>query len=256
MIEVKNIKHKYGERSVLKGVDLKIKRGELTILMGVNGCGKSTVLSSICGDIQNNSGNITIDGTNVNDMDIAKMASLRSVYRQAQTMSFHYTAYEIVENGRYIYEKTVSKDENEKIIKKVMTDMDVWKFRNQSYSTLSGGEKSRVQFARVLAQSINDNPNKQFILLDEPNSALDVKYSIGLMKKAKALAEKGYGVFMILHDINLAFQYGDVIYLMDKGKIESVGTNKNTINKKVLAKVYDISVDLIKEKNKRSFVFE
>lgn len=256
MIEIKNIKYSVGNKKILDGINLTIKRGEITTLIGVNGSGKSTVFKAMCGDFNVNSGKIEFDGTNINDINIADMAKKRSVYRQANTVAFDYSTYEIVENGRYIYEAEMSKADNQKIIKKVMQDMNVWKLRNQSYATLSGGEKSRVQLSRVIAQSYNNQDKKPFILLDEPDASMDVNYSISIMKTAMQLANAGYGVFVILHDINLAYQYSDTMYLLDNKKIKSVGTKSKPISVKELSKTYGVKATVLNDKGKKSIFFE
>ena len=117
--------------------------------------------------------------------------------------------------------------------------------------TLSGGEKQRVQFARVLAQiwPTEEVEGEKYLLLDEPTSALDPLYQIEILNVAKWLAkEKGFGVLAILHDLNQAMSYADQLYILKNGKLEKSGAPEKILDKNTIEDVWGIRTEIFDRK--------
>ena len=123
---------------------------------------------------------------------------------------------------------------------------------NRSINNLSGGEQRRVHFARALIQLKSDlnNQDNKYMLLDEPTANLDISYELNLIKILKKEVSNGIGVFLILHDLNLALNFSDKIALLKEGRLVEFGQPMRIFNDKILSKIYDtpISVDLISKR--------
>ena len=242
MLTAKDIHIQINNTAILEGVNLEIPRGKITVILGPNGAGKSTLLKTLSGHLAPTTGTVTIDGANLKNLHIKKMALKRCVMRQSSVMSFNYSVKDIVETGRFPYEATIPKQENESIIHATLENMDLVDKQHQPYNTLSGGEKARVGLAKTIVQSINTSAEKPYIFLDEPNAAMDIYYSLHLMQEAKNLAERGHGVLLILHDINLAYSYADHIHILYNKTVYASGTKEDPVSADMLQKIYKVPV--------------
>jgi iron complex transport system ATP-binding protein len=136
-----------------------------------------------------------------------------------------------------------------------MRKMDVEEFMDRDYLTLSGGEKQRVQFARVLAQigELNTNETK-YLFLDEAVSHLDLKHQQKLLDVTKELCRKGVLVICILHDLNLAFSYADRILFMKDGNIAYETFDCSEINTDTIKNIFDVEVKLLQRENQKPVI--
>ena len=122
------------------------------------------------------------------------------------------------------------------------------------YQDLSGGEKQRVQLARVLLQIWEKKPFPRYLLLDEPTSSLDIAQQHVVLNILKKLKDQNIGVLVIMHDLNLAAHYADRIALMKKGKIEGIGPVEKVFSEELLSKVFDHPIHIIKNTTTGQFL--
>ncbi|MCL4169000.1 UNVERIFIED_CONTAM: hypothetical protein GTU68_027587 [Idotea baltica] len=177
-------------------------------IIGPNGAGKSSLLKAIAGDLTY-SGSISIQGLSETPTLRARQVA---VLPQLSLLNFPYRVSEVVGLSRIPHNTGRKRDD--KIVKDALKLMDISFLTNRLYTELSGGEKQRVQLARVLAQiwSREDAPaESRLLLLDEPTTALDLGHQQQLMSAIRTLAQQGVTVVMVLHDINLAAHYADNI---------------------------------------------
>lgn len=234
MIEIKNVSQAYGEHAVLKNVTLKIKEGRITALIGANGAGKSTLLNVAANLIPVRSGEVLLDGENVNAMKNIEIAKKIAILKQTQHLSMRITVRELVSFGRYPHSKGRLGAEDEKKIREAISYMNLSEIEDRFIDELSGGQRQRVYIAMILAQ------DTKYIFLDEPLNNLDIKYSVEMMLiLQKMIKELHKTVIIVLHDINFAAAYADEIVAMKDGEIIREGAANKLIDKETLAAVFD-----------------
>tara|TARA_B100000427_G_scaffold65178_1_gene51706 strand:- start:136 stop:615 length:480 start_codon:yes stop_codon:yes gene_type:complete len=158
--------------------------------------------------------------------------------------------------GRYPFE--TNKVVNDKICIELIDLLDLNNQIDQVYTTLSGGEKQRVQLARVFAQIWSDNTYEgKILMLDEPTSFLDIKHQYSLFKILKSLNSKGLTIMMVLHDINHALSYSEKIIMLKDSNLMGFGKINEIINSEILEKLFNLKLNLIKdnETGKLCFIF-
>ncbi|WP_214227542.1 heme ABC transporter ATP-binding protein [Pedobacter sp. B4-66] len=231
-----------GRRSLVKNVSFSIRPGELLLILGANGAGKSTLLKMLSGEKKPTRGLVKLHNKEISNYSPSLLALNRGVMNQQNVINMAFSVSEIVTMGRYPHYKNNPSVNDTNIILQVMELTGVKDFSERSYLTLSGGEQQRVQLARVLAQ-IWDVPNA-LLLMDEPVASLDLQYQQQTLAIAKMLTKRGFMVISILHDINLAAQYGDRILLLKNGRKWYDGAPAEVLSSKNIYEVFEIDSDV------------
>lgn len=242
MLSVKNITYKIGEKTLLDDVSVTFDAGKLNLIIGPNGAGKSTLIKVICNQIKPQSGSVYYDEKESHTFSISEIARIRSVLSQNVEISFPLTVKEIVMMGRYPHFTGTPSSKDETACEEAMRFFDVANMANRNYMTLSGGEKQRVHFARVLSQiwyPVKDN--FRYLILDEPLTFLDVHYQFDFMHKVtELLKHKDIVVIGVVHDLNLAARFADNIVLLHHGNIVASGPKHNVLSKDNIKTAYQI----------------
>ena len=239
----------YDEKEILKDISIEIREGKITTLLGPNGAGKSSFLNIISGDLDFYNGEVLYNQRNLKEINIQEKAFLRSVMAQSQPIVFDFSVKEIVEMG-WLEKGNIKYSDNFKTaLNEVLIECDIDYLKNRKFNTLSGGEQRRVHFARSLLQLWRESNSVDpcYLMLDEPTSNLDLFHQIKMMNAIKKLSTKGFGIFMILHDLNLAFKYSDYIAILKNGKIISFGEPKSIINDDVLSSAFGVKIQVNKK---------
>ena len=237
MIDVKNLSYRIGHKELISGVTSGFRRGEVTAILGPNGAGKSTLLKCMTGSVADFSGTITLDGKVLEAYSIDELARRRAVLSQAVQITFPFKVVEIVAMGRAPWKDAAGRIEE--ITHECLRLVDATDLTNRVFSSLSGGEQQRVQFARVLAQVCGQEG--AYLFLDEPTSALDFKHQIEVLNIARSLAErKNFGVVAVLHDLRLAQKYADNILLLKDGQVVGPCLLPTDIHPEDIAQVFDL----------------
>lgn len=229
-----------GGRWLLRGVDLRLVAGRVLAVIGPNGAGKSTLLSLLAGDVPPSEGVITLGGLDVRHAHPVDLARRRAVLPQRPTLSFPFTAAEVVAMGRAPWAGTEREDEDEDAVAEAVGATDLVRLADRHYPTLSGGEQAGTSFARVLAQRAG------VLLLDEPTAALDLRHQEQLMRLAAERAAAGQAVLVVLHDIQLAAAYADEIAVLADGRLVAVGPPADILTEPLLERVYGLPVDVVR----------
>ena len=197
VLEVRNISKSFNKIKILKNFSLEVKKGEIVSIIGPSGIGKSTLLRCICGLEKIDEGEIIINENRVNSRKI-KLVNL-AVGMVFQDYNL-FPQYSILENITIPLTKVLktSKEEANKIAKKLLLQMNLLDKTNSYPYQLSGGEKQRLAIARTLAM------NPKIICFDEPTSALDPKLVKQIFKIIKELSKKGTAILIVTHDIKFA----------------------------------------------------
>ena len=225
MIEARNIDVKIGRHLLLSAANLTLAPGHLLAVLGANGAGKSTLLRVIAGLQTPSAGSVRINSCALSDWPGAELARMRAVLRQEVHIAFPLTALETVLLGRFPFQGREGTRLRRRIAMEALERVGLADFTHRDVRTLSGGERRRVHFARVLAQLYESAPtNEKFMLLDEPTAALDIAQQHRLLALVRqAVESQGYGALLILHDMNLAAQYADRIVLLRQGRVMDTG---------------------------------
>lgn len=218
MLAVQNVTVRRGARRVLHGVTTAIKPGSVLAVTGRNGAGKSTLLKVLSGELTAEHGTASLDGVSLSNWRAIDLACRRAVLSQNARMAFGFCVFDIVLMGRRPHQRRVSRATNRRIALAALSAVGLRALQDRRYHELSGGEQQRVHLARVLAQ-VQDDAALGYLLLDEPVAGLDPAHQHELLAYARSRADDGYGVLVVLHDLNLASQYADRIAVMREGRV-------------------------------------
>jgi iron complex transport system ATP-binding protein len=229
-----------GPIQLLCGVNLDAPAGELLAVVGQNGAGKSTLLKLISGELTPTSGEVQIHGKPLPEHSPPELALRRAVLPQQTVLQFSFRAREVVLMGRSPHLRGAWPGlDDEEITECCMDLTETNSFAARLYPSLSGGEQSRVNMARVLAQEA------PVLLLDEPTSSLDLRHQELIMRIARQLARDGACVIAVLHDLNLAAAYADRIAVLQNGSLVTVGTPDDVLDADLLSRAFDCPLDVI-----------
>ncbi len=243
MYQAINVSHRIGKRSILQGINLEIKPGQFTAILGPNGAGKSTLLKIISGEIRPVKGEVLLHRKSIYTMATRELSLHRAVLPQHAYLTFPFTVLEIVLLGRLPHQNTEA--ENAPLVYQIMQQTDVWHLKDRIYTSLSGGEKQRVQLARVMAQIHSEKLHTRYLLLDEPTSSLDMSCQHLILGRAKALCAQNIGVLAILHDLNLAAQYADRLLFLRDGETLAYGPVEKVLTEEIVEETFVYPVKII-----------
>ncbi|HMD01203.1 MAG TPA: heme ABC transporter ATP-binding protein [Ferruginibacter sp.] len=246
MLRTENIRYSIEGKQILKGINAEFRAGEFSMILGPNGSGKSTFLKVFGGEIHKNEGNVFYGERRISSIKTEELAKYRAVMSQQPELNFPLTVDEVVMMGRYPHFNFSPNKKDETICGEVMKRMNIQSFSDRNYLTLSGGEKQRVQFARVLAQIWERPANGcRYLFLDEPLASLDIKYQQEFLQIAREIASAETVLVAVLHDINLAIQFADKLLMLKDGKVAAFGKPKEVLTPEVIREVFDVSASII-----------
>ncbi|TAA65065.1 heme ABC transporter ATP-binding protein [Shinella sp. JR1-6] len=238
MITARNLSVSLSGKTIVHGVSLEAKAGQLTAIVGPNGSGKTTMMKAVAGELPSK-GEITINGHALAALEPWQLAVKRAVLPQAATIAFPFTVREIVRLGLTVGPNRHA-ERIDAITAEALAAVDLAGFAGRFYQELSGGEQQRVQLARVLSQIwepvLDGEPC--FLMLDEPVSALDIRHQLTIMTLARRYCESGGGVIAVMHDLNLTAMFADHMVMMRSGRIERAGPPANVMTDDAMEAVF------------------
>ncbi|WP_290806060.1 heme ABC transporter ATP-binding protein [Herbiconiux sp.] len=217
---------------ILHDVSLQAHPGMLLALVGPNGAGKSTLLTVIAGDQAVDSGTVRVAGHPLASWSIKQLARERSVLLQQTSVAFPFTVTQVVEMGRAPWIGTPFEADDEAAVAEALDLTDLHSLTERHVPSLSGGERARAALARVLAQ------RTRILLLDEPTAALDIGHQEDVLRIARAQADLGDTVVVVLHDLGLAAAFADRVCLLENGRVVADGTPTEVFDAELLSAVY------------------
>ena len=236
MLEIQNVTCGYGSDPILRDISMKVGTGEFVAILGPNGSGKTTLMRAVSRVIRPTKGLISFDGQNIKDLSFGEFARIVAVVTNLQDTDLPMSVEEFVLLGRIPHRAGLGLRETRKDLSRTQSAMDLTgtlQLRERRVDTLSSGEKQMVSIARALAQE------PRLLLLDEPTSHLDIAHQIRVMDLISRLnREETLTVITVVHDLNLAGEYGDRLLLMKEGSIVKDGTPRQVLTQEIVEDVY------------------
>lgn len=236
----------YGCREILKNVDIVLKKGKMYSVIGPNGSGKTTLIKCLNKNLIPNQGKIHLFGQDLSNMKTSEIARRIAYMPQRTAIDFDFSVQDVVMMGRHEMIGRWSRESLEDIeaCQEAMELCGVSELRKRSVNTLSGGEIQKVILARCIAQDTD------LLLLDEPLTYLDVSNQLEFLKIIRELIRvKQVTVVAVIHDINLAYQYSDYVYVLKDGGVIAEGKPEEVMTKETLKECFKISVHMLDNPN-------
>ncbi|WP_448515909.1 LPS export ABC transporter ATP-binding protein [Pseudothermotoga sp.] len=222
---------KFGRKTVVNGVDLRVRQGEVVGLLGPNGAGKTTLFNMILGLVTPTKGEVYLGDKKITNMPVSRRARLGVTYLQQETSVF--TGMKVWENIDFVLRFRVKdKLERRKLVEELLREFGIWELRDQYASDLSGGEKRRLELARMMALK------PLFLLLDEPFVGIDPKTVKDIQQMIRSLSGRNIGIIVTDHSVDALVPVVDRLYIIHKGKIIAHGEPQVVLNDPVVREVY------------------
>jgi iron complex transport system ATP-binding protein len=232
----------YDGACIVRDLDVTIRAGAITALVGPNGCGKSTLLRGISRLLKPNGGQVILDGQDIWRIPAKTLAQRIGILPQSPTVPEGLTVHELVAQGRYPHQGWLQQwtAEDERVTAEAMRLASIADFADRPVDTLSGGQRQRAWIAMTLAQ------DSDLILLDEPTTFLDMAYQIEVLDLLYDLNRtRGRTIVMVLHDLNHACRYADTVIAVRNGQIAAHGAPCEVITEALVREVFGIECRII-----------
>ena len=241
MLEVKNLNLTIEMKTILSNISFLLKENKITVLIGKNGSGKSSIVKSING-ITKYTGNIILNNQNILELKNNERAKEIAILPQYLEV-VHITVKDLVSLGRNPYLKLFSKlsEKDRKIINDAITLFDLNELENNYLDTLSGGELQKAYLAMLIAQDTN------ILVLDEPTTYLDIDFEGYFLDKIKQL-KGNKTILLVLHNITKAIEIADEVIILDNGKIIYNDSKDKLLNTTIIEELFNVKKYIIKDK--------
>ncbi len=240
MIELEGIGYRIGQNWLVRDINVTIEKGTLWGIVGPNGAGKSTLLRLISGELPPATGEIRLFGKPIHNYEPKELARLRAYLQQKRDLNFPFISLEIVLFGRHPYLNGTKETTADLLIaKEALRQVEADMFADRLYPTLSGGEASRVDIARILTQA------PDLFLLDEPTNHLDPRHQVQILNLCKTICDDSKTVITAIHDLNLASMYADRLLLLKDGISVACGSPETVLTLDQLSETYGIPFEVL-----------
>jgi len=243
-LEAKNIAAGYDNKVIINGINITIPNNKISVIIGANACGKSTLLKTLARLIHPVSGEILLDGKKLTDIAPKHLARVLGLLPQSPVAPEGIIVGDLVARGRFPYQsffKGLGKNDYQ-AVEEAMAIMGITDLAGRCVGELSGGQRQRVWIAMALAQQTD------ILLLDEPTTFLDITYRVEILDLLTDLNKKrGTTIVMVLHDINLSARYADHIFALRKGKLIAEGSPSEIITELLIKQVFDLDCEVISD---------
>lgn len=241
-LAVENVTVRRGGRVILDGVSFGLMPGRVTVILGQNGAGKSSLVKLMSGEWRADAGRVLWEGRDVGGLDARRLARRRAVVNQQIDLRFDFTVREVVEMGRYPHGDGGSA-RVAGLVDEALAELDLGGMADRAATGLSGGERQRMLLARAFVQLAEARAEGAGVLvLDEPAAHLDLRHQERLMVQMVRWAASGLAVCVVLHDLNQAARVADHVILMEGGRVRGAGWATEVMRAEVLSEVYGIAL--------------
>lgn len=256
MVIADNISYQVGKKQLLKNVSVGFQQGKLNLIIGPNGAGKSTLIKLLSGQIKPNTGSIKYGSRNIKDYNKLALAQVRAVLSQHLEFSFPLKVWEVVMMGRYPHFTGKPHAKDYKACEEAIDFFEIGDMKERDYATLSGGEKQRVQFAKVMAQIWFKQEQQRYLFLDEPLTFLDIHYQHRFMDLlVQLLKDETLTIIGIVHDLNLTARFADYVLLLNNGLVVADGSSEKVLQPAIIKEVYQVEPEVVNHNGRQCLIF-
>ena len=247
-LQIEQLSLSVDDKRILNDIDLTISTGELVVILGSNGAGKSSLMKGALGLTKAVTGSIQVNGTATQALTNLERARLMSYLPQVRPVAWPVLVKHVVALGRFAYGATMSKlsGEDAAAVENALKQCDLTDFADRRIDSLSGGEMTRVHCARAFAAAA------PLLLADEPTTALDPRHQLETMQLLREYIDTKHGALVILHEPELAARFADRIVWMKNGQIVADGTPADTLDAAMLERVYGVEAVVTTENQRPS----
>ncbi|WP_149359641.1 ABC transporter ATP-binding protein [Lolliginicoccus suaedae] len=234
----------YGDRAVVDSLDLVIPPGRITVIVGANACGKSTVLRAMARLLGPKSGRVVLDGKDIHRMPTKQVARTLGLLPQSPIAPEGIVVADLVSRGRHPYQRALSRwsRDDDQAVAAALSATGTAELADRPVDELSGGQRQRVWIAMALAQQTD------ILLLDEPTTFLDVSHQVEVLDLLTDLNRaRGTTIAMVLHDLNLAARYADHLIALAGGRIRAAGSPSEVLTPDTVGDVFGIRSEVIED---------
>lgn len=234
----------YGDRTVIEQLDLLVPPGQITVIVGANACGKSTLLRAMSRLLAPRRGRVLLDGKQVHKMPPKELARTLGLLPQSPVAPEGITVVDLVGRGRHPHQSVFSRwtGADEAAVAAALLATDTVELADRDVDELSGGQRQRVWIAMVLAQQTD------LLLLDEPTTFLDVSHQVEVLDLLTELNRtRGTTIVIVLHDLNMAARYADHLIAIADGRLFANGTPAEVLTEECVRSVFGIESRVISD---------
>ena len=246
VLNARDLTLKYDQRCVVDGLSIEIPEGKVTMIVGGNACGKSTLLRGLSRLLKPAGGVVTLDGKDIHSLPARELARTLGLLPQHPAAPDGITVRDLVGRGRYPHQgffrswgaRDVS--QNERAVHRALEATATLDLARRNVDELSGGQRQRVWIAMALAQETD------VLLLDEPTTYLDLAHQVEVLDLVTDLnRNRGTTVAIVLHDLNLAARYADHIIAMKAGGVVALGAPEEVVTAELVRDVFGLDSRII-----------
>jgi len=232
----------YDDRVVVQDLSLSIPAGRISVIVGANACGKSTLLRAMARLLPPRSGAVLLDGRSISEQPTREVAKILGLLPQTPVAPDGIAVADLVARGRYPHRSLLKPwtQEDEQAVAEALRMTDVLDLADRPVDELSGGQRQRVWIAMALAQGTD------ILLLDEPTTFLDVAHQIEVLDLLTDLnRQRGTTIVMVLHDLNLAARYGDELFAVKNGRLYLSGAPQIVVTSPMVRDVFGMEARVV-----------
>ncbi len=241
-LTVSQLSSGYDDTLILDGLDLDVPSGKITVIVGANACGKSTLLRTMSRLLAPRKGQVLLDGKSIHKIPSRELARTLGQLPQSPIAPEGITVADLVSRGRNPHQKMFARwtREDDEAVAAALNATQTASLAERPVDELSGGQRQRVWIAMALAQQT------EILLLDEPTTFLDIAHQVEVLDLLTDLnRERGTTIVMVLHDLNLAARYADFLVAMNGGRLHVSGAPQDVLTEKTVADVFGLESRII-----------
>ncbi len=234
----------YGDRRVVDQVSVEIPDGKVTVVVGPNACGKSTLLKGLARLVRPQGGAVLLDGEQIHQRPTKEVAKVLGLLPQNPIAPDGVVVADLVGRGRHPHQGVFTRwtSEDRAAVEEAMVLTDTYGLADRAVDELSGGQRQRVWIAMALAQGTD------LLLLDEPTTYLDVSHQVEMLDLLAELnGRRGTTIVMVLHDLNLSARYADHLIALHGGRVAAEGTPQDVVTEEVVRTVFGLDNRVIED---------
>ncbi|WP_164505013.1 ABC transporter ATP-binding protein [Companilactobacillus hulinensis] len=237
-IITKNLSFAYKTKQIINNVNLRIEPGQVLVILGPNGIGKSTLLNCLSGVLTQYNGQICVNGDDLKTMTIKDLSHQLALVSQGVNIKSNLTLFDYLLLGRTSFHTIFEQpdDTDKRIVEDIIEEIGLNDYAQTSLQSMSGGQRQLAIIGRALAQE------PQVLIMDEPTSALDYRNQTVVLKLIRRLSSKGISIIMSTHDPNQAQIIGDLVGLLIDNQTYLQGVTKQILNDDNLSELYGTSI--------------